>query len=574
MIIRCTVIDCEFVDTLGKKLLFSSPAVGSLCSSLWRVNATYLRCCLVLLCLVSACTGSPERSPGTFVIGVESSPTTLDPRLAVDAYSSKLVRLIYAGLFRLDTSLQLQANLLASYQQISPTQYRFTLRSDLTFHDGQPLTAHDVAWNYNSIREQRVPSPHYATFSKIERLEVLDKQKFTITLKEPFAPFLTALTLGILKRPESGLKASMMIGAGPYKLETFVPDEKVVLHRFDNYFAGKPRAARLIFRVMRDDNLRVLELVRGRLDLLQNSVPAPLMTYVKRRADLVVESAPSINYIYMGFNLEDPYLSHEKVRKAFAYALDIPTIISYKLKGYARPATGILAPMHWAYSDSGVRYPYNPNQAQQLLDEAGFPDPDGPGPQTRFKIYYKTSSKRDRIGMARLLAQYLHKVGVDVVVTPYDWGTFYRDIRQGNFQLYSLTWVGVTEPDKYYDVFHSAQIPPQGNNRNRYRNGAIDQLTAAGRATVDVAKRKEIYREVQKIVAQELPYISLWYEDVVVVRRKDVKGYTIYPNASYLGLMNLYRETKLSGCQDAEMSGCRHQDIGTSAYRDKLAETR
>ena len=144
--------------------------------------------------------------------------------------------------------------------------------------------------------------------------------------------------------------------------------------------------------------------------------------------------------------------------------------------------------------------------------------------------------------MARLIAQYLSAVGIEVIVTPYEWGTLYRDIRTGNFQLYSLTWVGVTEPDIYYYAFNSKQFPPVGANRNHYVNDTVDRLTEAGRITTDRDERKKIYRQVQQIIAGQLPYVSLWYEDNVVVRQKNVHGYTMYPNASFNGLVDLYRD--------------------------------
>ncbi len=502
---------------------------------------------IVLLLLLSACGGGAPRPLDTFVIGIENSPNNLDPRLAADAYASKLAGLIHAGLFRVDQNLQLTPHLLKSFVQVSPTEFRFELRPGTKFHDGTPLTAQDVAWTFNSIRFKQVVSAHFATFSKIQDIKVEDAQRFTIILKEPFAPFLNALTMGIIPQRLAATHDDKlpMIGAGPFKLAAFVPDEKVVLERFEDYFQGIAKPKQLIFKIIKDDNLRLLDLVKGRIDLLQNNVPAALIPYARSHPDIMVRSVPGINYAYMGFNLEDPYLSKLSVRQAIAHAIDREQVMAYKLNNMARLATGILAPMHWAYHLPEAKYPYDPSRAKQLLDEAGFTDPDGPGPKSRFKLYYKTSSKRDRIGMARLLAHYLQEVGIEVVVTPYEWGTLFRDIRQGNFQLYTLTWVGVTEPDIYYYTFHSSQIPPEGANRNRFRNSMMDQLTAGGRVTLDRGERKTIYREVQKIAAEELPYISLWYEDTVVVRRRDVKGYRAFPNASFWGLVGIERQDKV-----------------------------
>lgn len=504
----------------------------SLC--LRGVNAALL----IGLLFGAGCAKQPSQEAGTFVIGIESAPASLDPRLAVDAYSSKICRLIYSGLFRVDASLELQPELLESYEQISPTEYRFTLRPDIQFHDGTPLAVRDVLWTYNSIRDRSVPSPHYAAFAIIDKLTALDERTFTLILKKPFSPFLMAMTMGIL--PEG--RSDKRLGAGPFFLEEEVPDQKVVLSRNENYFRGPAQSRRLIFRVVRDDNLRVLDLVRGRIDLVQNNLPAALIPYIKKQKDLVMERAPGINYSYMGMNLDDPILKRRKVREAMAHALDRKKIIAYKLAGMARPATGILAPMHWAYVKPSAEFPYDPKRARRLLDEAGYPDPDGPGPRSRFQLIYKTSSKRDRVGLARLMAQYLQQVGIDVIVTPYEWGTLFRDIRTGNFQMYSLTWVGVTEPDIYYYTFNSSQIPPHGANRDRYINPAIDKLTDVGREISNRSERKEIYGEIQNIIASDLPYISLWYEDNVLVRQANVKGYVIHPNASFQSLANIYRD--------------------------------
>lgn len=491
---------------------------------------------LLLGLLLVSCVQERAPEPDSFVVGIENAPATLDPRLATDAYSAKISHLIYAGLFQYNEQLELIPDLLESYHIVSPTEFHFSLRPNLKFHHGKTLAAEDVAWTLNSIRRRKVISPHYGTMQKIAGIEVTDELHFIITLKDPYAPFLSALSIGIL--PADGSEN----GAGPFKLKEWIPETEVTLERFLDYhgIVATPREIR--FRIIREDNLRTLELARGRIDLVQNAVPAALIPYVRGKSKLAIDSAPGINYNYLGFNFADPILQKLEVRQAIAHALDRTQIIRYKLRGFARPATGVLAPLHWAYTEPETQYSYDPQQARSLLDAAGYPDPDGPGPKKRFQIYYKTSSQRERVGLARLIAHYLNEVGVEVIVTPYEWGTFFRDIGNGNFQMYSLSWVGVTEPDIYYDIFHSLQFPPEGRNRNRFSDPIMDQLTAAGRTTLDRKERIEIYWEAQKLAARELPYVSLWYEDNVVVRRRDVKGYTIYPNASFMGLINVYRE--------------------------------
>jgi peptide/nickel transport system substrate-binding protein len=466
--------------------------------------------------------------PDTLVVGIEASPATLDPRLAADAYSAKISQLIHNGLFRLDERLQLQPDLLEKYEEVSPTEYRFHLRPGVVFHDGSVFDADDVKYTIESVRDPALASPFKGTMDKIDQVTVEDPLTLDVKLKEPFSPFLSALTMGVI--PAEG---DATIGTGPFRLESFKPAEGVGLVRNDRYFRDPAKMKKVLFRVIPDDNLRVLELKNRRVDVLQNSVPPLLLPALKDDPNLVLETTEGINMTYLGMNLREGPLKKADVREAIVRALDVPALIEYRMAKLARPATGLLAPVHWAYEPDVLTYAYDPAKAKQLLDQAGYTDPDSAGPKPRFTLTYKTSTKKDRIGLARLIARYLKDVGIEVEVIPYDWGVFFSDVNKGNFQIYSLTWVGVTEPDMFYNVFNSAMKPPAGANRGGYENRAIDELTEEGRKTDDPARRKEIYSEVQKVLSQDLPIIPLWYEDNVAVFGRNVKGLRLRPNASF-----------------------------------------
>lgn len=464
----------------------------------------------------------------TLIIGIEAAPLTLDSRLASDAYSSKLSRLIHNGLFRLSERLETVPDLAERWENPIPKLYRIHLRSGVRFHDGRVLTAEDVKYTFLSTADPALASPFRGTMEKIEAIDVLDPLTLDIRLKEPFSPFLAALTMGII--PKDG---DPKMGTGPFAFASMTPNEEVRLRRNDEYFGEKAKMAHLRFRVITDDNLRLLELKNGRIDVLQNNVPPALIPAVKEDEGLMLTTTEGINMTYVGMNLREGALRKPEVREAIARALDVPALIDYRMNRLARPATGILAPIHWAYEADVTRYDYDPKEARQLLDKAGFTDPDGDGPRPRLTLTYKTSTKKDRIGLARLMARYLKDIGIEVKVLPYDWGVFFHDVNAGNFELYSLTWVGVTEPDIYYYAFHSSQVPPEGANRGAYRNASVDQLTEEGRREPDPTKRKELYSAVQKVISQDLAIIPLWYENNYAVFSRRVKGLRLRPDASF-----------------------------------------
>ncbi len=498
--------------------------------------------CIFLL--GSGCS-SPEPRPD-LILAIESFPSSLDPRYPSDAYAGKVQRLLFNGLLKFDAQLNLVPDLAEGYEYLSDKKLRFHIRKGVKFHDGKSLRAQDVVYTLRSILNPGLKSPLYGTFKKIAQISASDDLTLDIVLKEPFAPFLTALTVGII--PEGSDQAGPRqfterpIGTGPYRFDKLRKDQWIQLKANDNYFETPPLLKTLRVETIRDDTTRVLQLLRGGIDLVQNAIPLVMADWLRIHGKLNMATDVGINYSYLAFNLRDPLLKDRRVREAIASAIDRDLLIKYQLKGFARKATGILAPSNGYFEGDVHQVNFDPDLAKNLLDQAGYPDPDGDGPRMRFTITYKTSNKRDRVAMARMMARQLGEVGIGVEVRAYEWGTFYRDIKTGNFQMYSSTWVGVTDPDIYHFIFHSGQIPPTGANRSFYKNPQVDDLLELARLDTDNLSRKKYYSQVQKIIALEMPYVSLWYEDNVVFTQPDIVGYALRPDASLLGLTATTKE--------------------------------
>jgi peptide/nickel transport system substrate-binding protein len=224
---------------------------------------------------------------------------------------------------------------------------------------------------------------------------------------------------------------------------------------------------------------------------------------------LTVMKGEGSNYAYLGFNLRDPILSKRRVREAIAHGLNIDEMITYLVGGCALRASGLLYPGNWAYEPGVEHYDYDLDRAARLLDEAGFTNR-----PARFRLSYKTSQNDVALRKAQYVQAQLKKLNIEVEIRSYEWSTFFADIRRGDFQLYSLEWVSITDPDIYYYIFHSKSVPPDGANRGGYSNPEVDRLLEIGRRETDRSKRAEIYRRVQKIVAHDLPYVNRRTEQI------------------------------------------------------------
>jgi peptide/nickel transport system substrate-binding protein len=340
------------------------------------------------------------------------------------------------------------------------------------FHDGKELTCKDIKYTFDFIMDPANLSPFYSAFSSLKYIECLDPYTIKFILDSPYASFPFQLTRGIVPA-HLGRMADFQespVGSGPFRFVRWKKGELVYLESFENYGEKATNLKWIIFSIIPHTTTRLLEMKKGRIDLLQNSIPPYAVNYFKQMRGINMIIEPGINYKYIGYNLRDPILGKKKVRQAISFAIDRDSIIKYTLKGLATKARGILSPLHWAYEGNVASYDYNPEKAKSLLDDAGFKDPDGDGPMPRFRLCLKTSTNRESKEIAEVIANQLRKVGISIDRRGYEWGTFYGDIKKGNFQMYTLNWVGIYDPDIFHYVFHSRMIPPIGANRGYYSN--------------------------------------------------------------------------------------------------------
>ena len=465
----------------------------------------------------------------TLVVAIASEPSNLNPLFALDASSQQIDQLMYDGLIMIDQNLKIVPHLAESWENPKDTIYRFKLNKDAKFHDGTPVTALHFAHTLQQILDPSVGSPLIASFSNISEVKVIDPYILEIHLKKPQANFLTDFTLIKAMPLEPEKTKDHFVSSGPYQ---FVKKDlnQIILKRNPSHFKINPKMENIVFKIIKDENTRLLKLKKGEIDLIQNGLNGDSLAKLQNDPKLSITKSPGLTYTYLGFNLKDPILKNKRVRKAIAYAIHREEIIEYFLHNLASPAKTLLSPLNWYYEENLPTYAFDLEKARKLLKEANVPLP--------IHLEYKTSTDVEAVNIAKLISDHLKQVGIEVEIRTYEWGTFFEDIKKGNFQLFSLRWVGITEPDIYYDCFHSSAFPP-GKNRVYYSNPSLDKLLEEGRLTTDPNQRKKIYSKVQKTIAEDLPYVSLWHLNNIAAYSSRLIGFYFHPQGNFLPLLEI-----------------------------------
>ena len=518
-------------------------ALCSALGSLWRksFSVTSLLFYVITSLFPAACShpSTPKSSNITFLL--ESNPTNLDPRYATDAQSQHIDGLLFSSLLQRDAQMKLQGDLAESWDTPDPRTYVFHLRKNVRFQDGHPLTSADVKSTFEFMMNPANKSPKRGAFRLVTSIEAPDPANVIFHLKEPYASFTINLirpTTGIVPENAGPDFSRRPIGSGPFRFVSQAQDDEVIVERNPDYFNSSRTDSestaplgQIRFRVVPDAIVRALELRKGSADIEVSSLTPDIIPVLAKQPTLAVTERAGTNFTYLGINLEDPILKRREVRQALAYATDRESLIRYLVHGQARVASGILPPNHWAYEPRVTQYALDAARAEQLLDAAGLPrGKDG----VRLRVTLKTSTDEQFRVLGAALQEQWRRVGVDLELRPLEFATVLSDATKGNFQLNLLRWVGANnDPDIFEFVFSSKRFPPDGANRGHYRNPRIDALTDQIRTEMDQEKRKLLCGEAQKILADDLPYLPLWFTDAISVHRRSLGDIPLSPTGDF-----------------------------------------
>lgn len=500
---------------------------------------------------------APKRG-GSLIIAVENEPSSLGSHLTTDTPTFMVVDNIYNALVLLDENLQPQPDLAQSWT-VSPDGrvYTFKLATNAKWHDGKPVTAADVEFTFNELIAKNHPRAG-TWWPNVESAKALDAHTFEFRLKEPYVPFLTMLgsvlsssALIMPKHIYEGKDAKTNpanqapIGSGPFKFVRWQRGSFIELARNDQYWKpGKPYLDRVVLQMMPDAAARFLAFERGEVDFLHwYIVPYDQLAKLRKdkRFDLVEKGDAAATNGFMLINHRHAALKDQKVRQALAYAINRETIREKALFGESKVARShVSSNVRWAYTPE-FDYKFDPAQANKLLDEAGFAKgADG----KRFPLRLYWAAGRDYEGRgAEIIKDNLRDVGVDVTVQTFDRPSFTdRVYRQWDFDLAMQLFT--TGPDPTISVnarYHTKQIlKVPFVNAMGYSNPATDALFDAEFKEQDPAKRKEMWRNIQKLLLTDLPALPLFELPPVHAVSAKFKGVVTGPQGYIEGRENAY----------------------------------
>ena len=494
---------------------------------------------LALAAIVPADAAPPR---DTMVIGLVAEPVTMDPPQITDLNSTRVAKRIFEGLVAQELgSYKLVPGLARSWDiSRDGLTYTFHLRADVKFHDGTPLTAEAVRFVFE--RQLNEQSPYYKTgiypyvkgfLGNVASVEVIDPRTVQIRLKAPLTPFIQYLAHHSLYiySPESLKKwgkdvVKHPVGTGPFKLETWEPGVKVVLSRHDQYWGLAPKIRQAVYVPIPEAQARLTGIATGEIDLTLD-VPPDALDGLRKDPNVVVAEADSSAVWYVMLNTRHPALKDKRVRQALNFAVNKEAILRDILRGTAIVATSPLSPAYGAFHEPNTsRYPFNPERAKALLREAGYPS----GLELTFLVPESGSGMQSPVEMATVIQANLAAVGVKAKLQTMEWGAYLKKYLDAP-DMAEMSWnPSIGDPDHVtYMLLSSDRFPP-AFNAGFFQNARVDELLRKGRTTVGDAERATIYKEAQRIIADEAPWIFIDHGRQIIIHRKRVQGFKLHPN--------------------------------------------
>lgn len=510
---------------------------------------------IIIIGLFSMASNCRDRGSGAFTIAMDGKFSTLDPigSVTVDANSERLRTLMYNSLVKKDNKFEYVGDLAKEFKPSEDgLTYTFILQDNVKFHNGNKLSSADVKYTFDKLFESEggKAGAFFETIndqktSIISALEIPDEKTVVIKIPRPelknqLIPNLVAIAIIPKDSPVgkgSNAATNPPPGTGAYKFKSFDTAQNVVgLEAFEEAWEGAPNIKEIQVKILADVNALQAELLAGNVDLAPSgtSLSPETLKSLDAHPNLKVEKSKGSNIQYLWFNTKAKPVDDVKVRQAIGYAIDRKKIISDVLDGDAELASSILPQDSWAYT-AGTDYPFNPEKAKQLLDQAGLKDTNNDGLREMDDVIFKTSSSSKITQQySQVIQSQLKEVGIPLEIESLESNTMRSQVQQGQFILTTGIWVGGNQdPIFLKDLFASSEIPDEkraSRNRGRYENKEVDELIEKALKELDREKAKEYYVKVQEIISRDLPLYPLWYPNNIIIAKENVKNINV--NAS------------------------------------------
>lgn len=497
----------------------------------------------------------------TFVFGAQGEPVQLDPAVITDGISAKVTRQVFDNLVKYRGPTTEVEPALAERWEVSPDGrvWTFHLRPGVRFHDGDPVDARAVVWNFerwwksdhpqhaNQIKAGQTFEYWEAQFggfddkSIVSRVEALDPRTVRITLKQPQAPFLQNLAMFVfaIASPRAVERwgtefGKHPVGSGPFRFVEWKPNQEVVLEANPDYWGVKPRVRRVVVRNIRDNAQRVAALKAGEVHAIEGINPDDLKV-IQADPGLYVLLRPTNTTGYVAFNYKVREFQERRVRLAFAHAINKKALVDALYGGTGQVAAQFQPPPLWGHNPELKGYPYDPARAQALLREAGF---GGGLSQITWEdgrreplVFWYMSRSRPYFPapkeIAEAIAADLGKVGIKVQLQTTEWAVYLDRRKNGQLPLYMLGWTGDNgDPDNFLCYFF---CNPGASREGFYANRALADLLLRAQSLTSQAERARLYRQAEQMLHDDVARLFIAHNSPPLAFSKKVRGYVPNP---------------------------------------------
>jgi peptide/nickel transport system substrate-binding protein len=489
-------------------------------------------------CAFAMAPAAAQTPPEALVVGQIAEPQSLDPHAVTATNDFRILVNMYDGLVRFaDGTLQVEPALAESWEiSEDGLTYTFSLRSGVTFHDGAPFDAEAVKFNFERMLDEEHPFhntgpfPLAFFFSAIETVEAVDETTVRITLNEPFAPFLSNLAYptGLMVSPAAVEQHGADFGRNPsgtgaYRFAEWQSNQRVVITRNEDYWDGAPAPEAVVFRPIVDANTRVAEMLSGGLDIMVE-VPPDAIAQFRDAPDFEVYEQAGPHVWFLILNMREGPFADQRIRQAANYAVNKESLVTDVLQGTAEVSAGPIPPAFgWAYNEEVEPYPYDPDRARELLEEAGYD-----GEEITFYVTEGGSGMLDPVAMGTAIQADLAAVGMNVSIETYEWNTFLNEVNpglEGKADMAQMAWM-TNDPDTLpFLTLRTEAFPENGGFNSGYY-----AILSQARVSVETEERAALYQQVQEMVHEDAPwlFVANWVQGAVTTA--NVEGFDLQPS--------------------------------------------